>query len=193
MAPASHSFRRLGPLTYCLCGHFHSPVPPTLIYVSMPRNFQIGIGSAVKHATPLTTLRQCHFQAHVTFTRWTADSPATMPSMKYISLFPGTSGLENREYGRVDPSRWPRETLYPQKLALTSPTSGGSSVGIVRSRTEATEFSFSFQFPITWLCGYSLLIGLYCPPLLMRAVSQQEPLYVHTEFLCEGLSAMQNW
>ena len=29
--------------------------------------------------------------------------------------------------------------LYPQKLALTSPTGGGRSVGIVRSRTEATE------------------------------------------------------
>jgi hypothetical protein len=33
--------------------------------------------------------------------------------------------------------------LYPQKLALTSPTGGGRSVGIVRSRTKATEFSFS--------------------------------------------------
>jgi hypothetical protein len=30
-------------------------------------------------------------------------------------------------------------TLYPQKLALTSPTGGGSSVGIVRSRTKAME------------------------------------------------------
>jgi hypothetical protein len=29
--------------------------------------------------------------------------------------------------------------LYPQKLALISPTSGGRSVGIVRSRTKATE------------------------------------------------------
>ena len=29
--------------------------------------------------------------------------------------------------------------LYPQKLALTSPTGGGRSVGIVRSRTRATE------------------------------------------------------
>jgi len=28
-------------------------------------------------------------------------------------------------------------------LALTSPTGGGRSVGIVRSRTKATEFSFS--------------------------------------------------
>jgi len=31
--------------------------------------------------------------------------------------------------------------LYPQKLALTSLTGGGRSVGIVRVRTKATEFS----------------------------------------------------
>ena len=31
--------------------------------------------------------------------------------------------------------------LYPQKLALTSPTCGGRSVGIVRVRTKATKFS----------------------------------------------------
>jgi len=30
--------------------------------------------------------------------------------------------------------------LYPQKLALNSPTGGGRSVGIVRVRTKATEF-----------------------------------------------------
>jgi hypothetical protein len=35
-----------------------------------------------------------------------------------------SSGLEIREYGRGDPSSWPRDTLYQQKLALTSPTSG---------------------------------------------------------------------
>jgi hypothetical protein len=29
--------------------------------------------------------------------------------------------------------------LYPQKLALTSPTNGGRSIGIVRSRTHAME------------------------------------------------------
>jgi hypothetical protein len=49
------------------------------------------------------------------------------------------SGLENREHGRKDPSRWPRGSFYPQKLAQTSPKSGGRSVGIVRSRTQATE------------------------------------------------------
>ena len=35
-------------------------------------------------------------------------------------------------------------TLYPQKLALTSPTGGGRSVGIVRSRTKATEECIEF-------------------------------------------------
>jgi hypothetical protein len=39
-------------------------------------------------------------------------------------------------------SRWPRGTLCPQKLALPSPTSDGRSVVIVRSRTQAKEFSF---------------------------------------------------
>jgi hypothetical protein len=31
--------------------------------------------------------------------------------------------------------------LHGQKLTLASPTSGGRSVGILRSRTEATEFN----------------------------------------------------
>jgi hypothetical protein len=48
-------------------------------------------------------------------------------------------GLESLEYCRRDTPRWPRDTFYPQKFALTSPTIGGHSVGIVRSRTEATE------------------------------------------------------
>jgi hypothetical protein len=50
------------------------------------------------------------------------------------------SGLGNREYGRSEPSHSPRGTLYPQKLTLTSPTDGGRSFGIVRSRTRTTEF-----------------------------------------------------
>jgi hypothetical protein len=52
------------------------------------------------------------------------------------------SGLENREYGRRDSSRLSRGTLCPEKLSLSSPTSAGCSVGIVRSRTQATEFRF---------------------------------------------------
>jgi hypothetical protein len=56
----------------------------------------------------------------------------------------GGFGLEIREYGRKNSSRWQRGTLYPQKLAPTSPTSGGRSVGILRSLAKATEFSFFF-------------------------------------------------
>jgi hypothetical protein len=54
------------------------------------------------------------------------------------------SGLEIREYGRRDSSHWPCGTLCPENLALTSPKSGVLLVGVVRSRTQDTEFSFSF-------------------------------------------------
>jgi hypothetical protein len=43
--------------------------------------------------------------------------------------------------------------LYPQKWVLTSPTSGGRSVGIVRSRTKATELVSLFL----WIVGSSPL------------------------------------
>jgi hypothetical protein len=60
------------------------------------------------------------------------------------------SGKEIRDYGRRDPSRWPRGTLCLQKLAPTSPTSGGRSVSIVRSRSQATEFVlFVFTILVT--------------------------------------------
>jgi hypothetical protein len=36
--------------------------------------------------------------------------------------------------------RWPRGTLYPQKLAITSPTNGGRSFGTVSFQTKATEY-----------------------------------------------------
>jgi hypothetical protein len=54
------------------------------------------------------------------------------------------SGLEIRDYDLRDSSRWPRGTLYPHTLALTSLTNGGRSVGIVRSLTQATKFGFIF-------------------------------------------------
>jgi hypothetical protein len=62
------------------------------------------------------------------------------------------SSLENREYSRRDQLRWPRDTLYPQNLVLTSATSGGCSVSIVRSEIQATELSFG---PPVWSSGQS--------------------------------------
>jgi hypothetical protein len=60
------------------------------------------------------------------------------------------SGLENRDYDRRGSAATP---LYPQKLALTSPTSGGRSVGIVRFRTQATEFYVVCVNPIQCTCS----------------------------------------
>jgi hypothetical protein len=51
-----------------------------------------------------------------------------------------SSGLENRENVREDALHWPRDTLYLQKLALTTPTCGDRSVGIARLWTKTTEF-----------------------------------------------------
>jgi hypothetical protein len=46
--------------------------------------------------------------------------------------------------GRGDPLRWLRDALYPQKFKATSLTSGCRSVGIVLSRTKATELTWYF-------------------------------------------------
>jgi hypothetical protein len=75
------------------------------------------------------------------------------------------SGLEIREYGRRDPLRWPRGTLYPKKSALTSPTSDGRSVGIVHLRTQATEFVVINGK--TYLCyGTMLCYAMLCYAML---------------------------
>jgi hypothetical protein len=51
------------------------------------------------------------------------------------------SGLENRDYvRRGSAALTTRHPSIRRKLALTSLTNGACSVGIVRSRTQATEF-----------------------------------------------------
>jgi hypothetical protein len=48
------------------------------------------------------------------------------------------SSLQSENSAVGEPPRSSRDSLYPQKLALTSPTIGVRSVDIVRSRTKAT-------------------------------------------------------
>jgi hypothetical protein len=62
---------------------------------------------------------------------------------------------------RGDSLRCPRDTLYPLKLALTSPTCGGRSVGIVRWRTKTPEF---------YTCMRSVCINR-TPTILIRGLS----------------------
>jgi hypothetical protein len=57
-------------------------------------------------------------------------------------LFTGYWGLLLRNGSVTQTS-----TFFAQKLALTSPTNGGSSVGIVHSLTQATEF---FMWCLIW-------------------------------------------
>jgi hypothetical protein len=52
------------------------------------------------------------------------------------------SGLENRCYGRGDPPCLLRDTPLSAKVVANFATSGGRSVGIVRSRTQTMEFFF---------------------------------------------------
>jgi hypothetical protein len=60
-------------------------------------------------------------------------------SLLYLHFCSKRNGLLYSSIIISDPARG---TFYPQKLAQASPTSGGLSVGIVRSRTQATEFFY---------------------------------------------------
>jgi hypothetical protein len=75
------------------------------------------------------------------------------------------SGLENREYGRGDPLRWPRVILYPQNLVLTSPRS-------------LDRYSSPAEFVCWWLILYITLIHYgnvmpetYYSPLVINLVT----------------------
>jgi hypothetical protein len=78
--------------------------------------------------------------------------------------------------------------LSPQKLALTSPSSGSLSVGIVRSRTKATEFVFLFvncqqmgDFKIIPCRGVR---HCFEPPQLSVVARQNLPIHLlHVGFL----------
>jgi hypothetical protein len=74
--------------------------------------------------------------------------------------------LESREYGRKDPSRWQRSTLYLQKLVLTSLKSSCRSVGIVRLRTQATELFYMSVYVVCWVIYWKTHASLWsngCP------------------------------
>jgi hypothetical protein len=104
------------------------------------------------------------------------------------------SVLENREYGRRDPSYWSRNTLYLQELVLTSPTSGGRSLGRVRSRTNATEFVCLLRYNIQDECSDLTLCCMQrvTQKLLDREVYRSELMPVHYWHLAM-LDSHQPW
>jgi hypothetical protein len=66
------------------------------------------------------------------------------------------------------------------QLALTSSTSGGRSVGIVRSRTQATEFSFFLVIVTVYFLG------------LTTSYSLQDCLHINTTSDSDGLLPRSN-
>jgi hypothetical protein len=70
----------------------------------------------------------------------------------FIILDPG---LESWDYSHRDMTHWPRYILYLQKLALTSPTCGIRSVGIVRSRAKAAELLVIHNPRLPWELHFS--------------------------------------
>jgi hypothetical protein len=80
------------------------------------------------------------------------------------------SGIENRECGRRDPSRWSRDTLYQQMLALTSPTSGCGSVGIIRSRTRVTVFFYTLSIKV--------IHSVYCSIILSSKIKIKRSVFL---------------
>jgi hypothetical protein len=71
--------------------------------------------------------------------------------------------------------RWPRDTLYQLKLALTSPTGCGRSVGIVRLRTKTTEFFFH-------MCFTSKHVHVF-PPKACMCLSQRMYIFPQSMYM----------
>jgi hypothetical protein len=71
---------------------------------------------------------------------------------KLINIFVPWRTLSSRDFWKTEnTAHWPRGTLYLQRLALTSPTSGGRSIIIVPSWTRATFFFLRVQDTVTAL------------------------------------------
>jgi hypothetical protein len=88
---------------------------------------------------------------------------------------------------------WSRDTLYPQKLAITSLASGGRSVGIVRLRAKATELVCLFV--CLWYSSANIRVikttdssGMRWAKIL-RAYERQK---VHTWFLWKRQNKSDN-
>jgi hypothetical protein len=88
------------------------------------------------------------------------------------------SGLET-EINTVGIRRADHATpLYPQKLTLTSPTKGGRSVGIVRSRTKARSLVFFIEQPCLVWCAILLSTPLVAV-VVCSGICQCSVCYTH--------------
>jgi hypothetical protein len=126
---------------------------------------------------------------------WNGVHSASWGQLSSYLIEKGAAPVKKTEInGRGNSLRWPRNALYLQKLALTSLTSGGSSVGIVRLRAKATEFSFSLNRHYNGLIlgginadvRYNRVKGLftyvYRRIRTMQAITQKHTMWLYKGF-----------
>jgi hypothetical protein len=95
--------------------------------------------------------------------------------------YPYFSGLENREYG-VGILRADHATpFYQQKFALTSPTSGGRSVGIVRLRSKVMELCYVYETAKITV-GTEILAVMVMRNYVFWDITPLRPVKVNTGF-----------
>jgi hypothetical protein len=119
-----------------------------------------------------------HIQTNWSMRRWKLNENVRFNNM-ILKISP-----ENRVYGR----RWSATPVYPQKLALTSPASDCRPVGIVRSRTQATEF-FLFCFNIKNPFK-NLLLYIYQSAVTGMEVSEKKR-YIRKQSCCNSVFGIQ--
>jgi hypothetical protein len=122
---------------------FHTLIKPEFLYITYKSTLPMRIQRQKNSAHFLVPHNSiCNGYVNVSGARRRVVRWGTMPQ--------GASGGFDSQRGQWIFSIYlilPRGTLYPQKLAITSPTSGGRSVGTVRSRTQTMEFVCLFFFP----------------------------------------------
>jgi hypothetical protein len=80
--------------------------------------------------------------------------------------------------------RWPRDTLDPLKLALTSPTGGGRSVGIVRAcRLKPQSLFVEFWEARTKAAATTLILAVAQSSQLLKSSCRKETGWSQTSLL----------
>jgi len=85
--------------------------------------------------------------SHIFFRNWQLAQKSSAESIVHQTkdfLFPCLIQTSKFHSRKIKSKMKLGNACYPQKLALTSPTGGGRSVGIVRVRTKATELCVFF-------------------------------------------------
>jgi hypothetical protein len=141
---------------------------------------------------------------------WNGVHSASLGQLNHLNEEVVASVWKTEINCRGNSLRWPHNTLYPQRLALTSPRSAGRSVGIFCLRTTATEFSivcqhllfvsaiiwrlvlFCFEKDLHEICSGILIVKWYLSfsDIFLKALQPPPPLWQGAE---ENIWTEERW